>query len=92
MTDVALVTGGIRNRFSDGVRQVMIGAAGDGSELSFLALEARNLDVRLDVDVGGWVDGRGGGITDGVGEGCLFGTFELLTVKGECGVKGTGTY
>jgi hypothetical protein len=90
VTDVALVTGGIRNRFSDGVRQVMIGAAGNGSELSFLAPEARDLDVRL--DVGGWVDGRGGGITDGVGEGCLFGRFELLTVKGECGVKGTGTY
>jgi hypothetical protein len=37
------------------------------------------LDVQL--DVGGWVDGRGGGITDGVGEGCLFGRFELLTVS-----------
>jgi len=68
----------------------MIGAVGNGSELCFLAPEARDLDVRL--DVGGWVDGRRGGITDGVGEGCLFGRFELLTAKGGCGVKGTGTY
>lgn len=64
----------------------MIGAVGNSSE-SFLEPGTRGLDARW---VGGCVDGRGGGIVDGVGDNCLFGIFELLTGNGECGVKGTG--
>jgi hypothetical protein len=77
------VTGGVRNRFSDGVRQAVMGATGNGSGLSFLTPGARDLDARWVMC--GWFDGRGGGggITDGVGEGGLFGTFVLLTVNGE---------
>jgi hypothetical protein len=62
---------------------------GNGSELSFLAPEARDLDGRWPAY--GWLDWRAGGTADGVGDVCLLGTFEMLTVKGECGVKGVGT-
>lgn len=74
----------MRSTFSDGAKQAVIGAVGNGSE-SFLGPGTRDLDARW---VGGWVDGRGGGIADGEGDGCLIGIFELFTVNGECGVKG----
>lgn len=82
------MTGGVRNRFSDGVRHAVIGEPmGNDSGLSFLAPEARDLDRRWLAY--GWLDWRAGGTADGVGEVCLFGIFEALGVKGECGVKGT---
>jgi hypothetical protein len=61
---------------------------GNDSGLSFLAPKARDLDGRWPAY--GWLDWRAGGTADGVGEVCLLGTFGVLDVKGECGVKGAG--
>lgn len=84
------MTGGVRNIFSEGVRHAVIGGLmGNDSGLSFLAPKARDLDERWLAY--GWLDWRAGGTADGVGDACLLGTFDMLTVKGECGVKGAGT-